>query len=115
MRFEAGFVAGYALALLAAAATLHRLGRRNSTAWSSPALAGYRRQLRRPAPPPTDWPHRDVERLHTAIGVVAAAAGSMLVAAELVRLHGAAEIALLAPVGTLALTVTAGLSRRLRR
>jgi hypothetical protein len=119
MPSEVDFVAGYALLLLAAAAVLHRLGRRNSAAWASPALAAYRRQVAEPdqvAPPaPTDWPHRDVGRLHTAVGLVAALAAGLLVTAELVRFHRLADAAVLGPVGAVTLAVAAQLARRLRR
>ncbi|HVQ96293.1 MAG TPA: hypothetical protein VMU51_35070 [Mycobacteriales bacterium] len=115
MRSEVAFVAGYAVILLAAAAVLHRLGRRNSAAWASPALAAYRRQFGAPEPAPTDWPHRDVGRLHTAVGLVAALAAGLLVTAELVRFHRLADAALLGPVGAGTLVVVAYLARRLRR
>jgi hypothetical protein len=117
MPFDVAFVAGYALVLLAAATALHRLGQRNSAAWASPALAAYRRRLAEAAAPDppasTDWPHRDVGRLHTAVGLVAALAAGLLATAELVRVHRPAAVALLAPVGAVALTLAARLARRL--
>jgi hypothetical protein len=118
MPFEVGFVAGYALLLLAVAGVLHRLGRRNSAAWASPMLAAYRRQRAGPEPPPpssTDWPHRDVGRLYTTVGLVAALAGGLLVTAESVRSHRPAELALLGPVGAVAFVVAGRLARRFCR
>jgi hypothetical protein len=118
MPLEVGFVAGYALLLLAVSGVLHRLGRRNSAAWASPMLAGYRRQRAGPEltpPSAADWPHRDVGRLYTTVGLVAALAGGLLVVAESVRFHRPAELALLGPVSAVAVVVAARLAVRLRR
>lgn len=98
MRFEAGFVACYALVMLLGAVGLHRLGRKDSSAWTSRALAGHRRQA--PGPPPetnpADWPHSEAGRLHTLVALVIAAASLTLTLVELFRHHNAIELPALA-------------------
>lgn len=104
MRFEVGFVACYALVLLGAAAGLHRLGKRNTSPWTSRALAGHRRQAPEPLPvtDPADWPHSDARRLHTLIALVIVTAVLTLAITEVVRHHRGAEVLVLCGVALLA-------------
>ena len=111
MRGEVVFVAVYALLLLAAAAGIARLGRVNSSAWSSRVLAGHRRQVgRRIADPEPadagDWPHSEVPRFHVGMALVPVFAAAMLAAAELIRHHRPAEAVVLLVV--LAVTARTG-------
>ncbi len=114
MSGEVLFVCGYALALAAGAVGLHRLGRVSTDAWSSRLFAAYRAQVPDTPTPasPTDWPHAEAGRLHTAIGAVAAAAGALLCAGEAVRHHRAGELAALVVTAAVTVTVLGRLARR---
>jgi hypothetical protein len=120
---EAGFIAGYASLLLLAAVALRRLGRAAAApVWGSRIMAGYRRQARGgaghldggPGDGDSDWPHAEARRLHTAIGAVGAVGALLLPAAEVVRHHRPAEVALLGAVAAAALMVLARLAGGLR-
>jgi hypothetical protein len=113
---EVLFVAGYAAVLLAVAAALHRLGRFNTDPWRSRALAAYRSEVPElpPRAAPSDWPHREVGRLHTAIGAVAAAAALLLCVGEVPRHHAVAEVLVLLAVAVPSALVGAALLRRVR-
>ncbi|GAB1640064.1 hypothetical protein [Krasilnikovia sp. MM14-A1259] len=97
MPFEVTFAAVYALLLTAGAVGLHRLGRRDPSAWSSRMLAGYRAQHPDPVPaaPPDAFPHRDSGRLHSAVGAVACLAALLVTSAQIVRHHRPAEVIVL--------------------
>jgi hypothetical protein len=115
VRFEVGFIAGYAALLLLAALGLRRLGAANTSAWASRLLAAHRRH----APDATDttaahWPHTDASRLYTAVAAVAAAAALLLTGAEIIRHHRPPEIALLAATGLVAAYLLARLTGALR-
>ncbi|MFC4054893.1 hypothetical protein ACFOY4_34835 [Actinomadura syzygii] len=108
MRFEAVFVAGYALLLVGVAAGLHRLGGQDTSPWRSRMLAGHRRRTADP-PPDTgsaDWPHSEAGRLHTGIALVTAVAAATLSAAEMVRHHRPVEIAVLGAIALTAIAAT---------
>jgi hypothetical protein len=100
MDSEVAFVGGYALALLALAAGLHRLGRINNDPWSSRLFAAYRAQAPEPPPSPSrsDWPHGEAPRLYTAVAAVASTAALVLSLGELLRHHAGAEAMLLGAV-----------------
>lgn len=112
--FEVLFTAGYSLLLTGGALGLHRLGRVDSSPWSSRALAGYRAQTSdSPTPvPPEAFPHRDAGRLHSAVAAVACVAALLVAAAQLPRHHGPAEAVLL---GGCVLAAAAALRPVLRR
>ncbi len=116
MSFEAGFVAVYAVGLILAAGGLFRLGRVNTSPWRSRVLAAYRDQAPEPpdAEPRTDWPHSEVARLHTAAACVAAAAATLLSAAELARQHHPLEVLALGATAVAGSAVTAVLVKRMR-
>ncbi|NKZ05685.1 hypothetical protein [Actinomadura latina] len=116
MSFEAVFVACYALVIVLSALGLHRLGRRDSSAWTSRALAGHRRQA--PAPPettPADWPHSEVGRLHTLVALIMAAASLTLALVELFRHHNAAELAVLGLTAVVAAAALLDLTAKFTR
>jgi hypothetical protein len=98
MPFDVVFTAGYSLLLSAGAIGLHRLGRRDPSAWSSRMLAGYRAQHpdATPSTPPDAFPHHDSGRLHSAVGAVACLAALLVTVAQLIRHHRPGEAMLLA-------------------
>ncbi|SNS51819.1 hypothetical protein [Actinoplanes regularis] len=116
MPFEVVFTAGYGLLLIAGAIGLHRLGRRDPSAWSSRMLAGYRAQHPEPTPagPPDAFPHHDLGRLHSAVGAVACLAALLLTVAQLVRHHRPGEAVLLAGCAVAAAVVLRPLLRAAR-
>ncbi|MBI1759780.1 MAG: hypothetical protein HYR62_11245 [Actinobacteria bacterium] len=127
MTFEAAFMIGYANVLLLIALGLHRLGRVNTSPWSSRALAGHQRRHSDDAPhdgsPPGDmgpdhdlpaWPHGEPRRLHTGIAMIAATAAMVLVVAAMVRHHATAEVLLLTATGVAAGALVARLGNALR-
>lgn len=112
MRFEAVFLACYALVLVGAAGGLHRLGKMNTSPWRSRVLAGHRRQV--PGPPPTDgtdWPHSEAGRLNTLVALVTALSAVTLAIVGLARNHRPIEIAVLGVVAFAAAAATLGLAR----
>jgi hypothetical protein len=117
MGAEATFVVLYATALLAGAVGLDRLGRARGI-----AQAWGPRDPRLVAPvdstaaddPGAAWPHCEVPRLYTGIGLVAAAASTMLLMGELLgREHRPAEAAALLSCAVLAVLTVGWLGRKL--
>ncbi|WP_412751187.1 hypothetical protein [Krasilnikovia sp. M28-CT-15] len=104
MPFEVAFTAVYSLLLTLGAIGLHRLGRRDPSAWSSRMLAGYRAQHPDsiPATPSDAFPHRDSGRLHSAVGAVACLAALLVTVAQLIRHHRPGEAILLAGCAAIA-------------
>jgi len=107
VRAEVIFVVGYALALLAGAVGLHRLGR--SSRQQQPGRPRIVRSsvhgdsTTAPGPDP-GWPHSEVPRFYSAMALVAAGASIMLPVGELLgRDHRASETALL--IGLLVLAI----------
>lgn len=116
MRAEVVFVAGYAGVLVAAAVGLRRLGRVNSSPWSSRLFAAYRRQVP-DAPLPevaVDWPHTEARRLYSGMAMVAALAAVVLAGVELARHHRPVEAVVLALVVVAGLVVVGRLAAELR-
>lgn len=116
MSAEAGFVAGYAVALLAVAGVLELHRRQPTSAWAARMFTGYRRAVPdapRPAEP-GDWPHTEVGRFHRVLCLFVTAVAVVLVAAELVRHHGPVESAALAAAACPHLVLAAWHLRRLR-
>ena len=111
---EVAFISGYALVLLAAAWGFRRLGHVNNDPWSSRLFAAYRREAGDvPSLTSSDWPHSEAPRLYTTLGLVAAAAGTLLCVAEAFRHHRLAEVGVLTVVAVLGLVSVAQLARRL--
>jgi hypothetical protein len=90
---EAAFLAGYALALVALATGLERLGRRSANPWASRVLAASRPPDISPNEVAADWPHSEVPVFHQGVGNVALAAALLLTAANVVRHHQPLELA----------------------
>jgi hypothetical protein len=114
VRFEVAFISGYSLVLLGAAWGLRRLGHVNNDPWSSRLFAAYRREVREaPRTTAVDWPHSEAPRLYTCLGLVAAAAATLLCVAEGIRSHAPAELGVLTFVGALGLATIRRLARSL--
>lgn len=97
------FLVGYSVALIGLASGLHLLGRKSITAWSArsavtaPPGEGSSRSAAGP-----DWAEIESSRLHTVIGLVAAAAAVALPLAGLCVYRPAVERAVLASTALIA-------------
>jgi hypothetical protein len=102
----------YALGLLGAAQALRALGRRSTSPWASPTLAGHRRATGAQPDPSTgdDWPHSEVPRLYAVMALVAALAAVALSLGSLVLVHPGPAVAL--PTAALAMSALSVLRMR---
>lgn len=117
MTFETVFLLVYAHGLLLVALGLHRLGRATTSPWAGRVLAGHRRRHPEAAAelvdPPGAWPHSEQLRVHTGIGLVAAAAAFVLGVVGLWRHHDEVETMLFSLTSVVALVVLRRLGRAL--
>ncbi len=113
MSHEAMFVTGYALVLLGVAGGLRLLGKLNSSAWASRALAGYRAQTGDHAHDEerTAWPHSEVPRLFAGLAAVASTAAVVLCVVEAVRNPGTPGVFVLGSAAAVSGVVTVRLAR----
>ena len=115
---EAAFLSGYAVALIAIAAGLSRLGRRSTDPWSSRMLSASRQpgDASSDATDEPRWPHSEVPAFHVVVGIVALGAALLLVLVSLVRHHRpvecVAQVGILVTIGIRMARLAASLARR---
>ena len=116
MSHEAMFVAAYALVLLGVAGGLRLLGKVNSSAWASRALAGYRAQTGDHAHDKerAAWPHSEVPRLFAGLAAVASTAAVVLCVVEIVRDQNNLDVLVLGIAAAVSGIVTMRLVRAAR-
>lgn len=116
MSGETLLAAGYVTLLLLVVIGLDVYGRQSTGAWESRIFTGYHRAVEQ-APEradPDEWPHSEVHHFHRAVSLFVSVVALVLTAAEAVRHHAPAEVALLVAVAVPHGVLLTLLGRRLR-
>ena len=115
MHSETVFILAYSVALLVAAAGLHRLGKVNRNPSSNRAAvnpdragAGSGQRSENPG-----WPHDESARLHSVMGLTAVAATIVLLFVEAVRHHRPIELVAIGAVAVVAIATLVRLANTL--